>query len=104
MLSKQAAYELGTQLALKEAGLGSLVAGSTLSRDIAGTFGYASESRKEKNDRYRKAIASLAGATAAGVGTGLATDSAGYGALAAPLGGAAAYGLASLLGDRGAKW
>jgi hypothetical protein len=95
------AYELGVQLALRDAGLVKEAAGFG---DIYRTVRHIMDSQEMSEDRKRKALAVLLGAGAAGVGTGLATGSAGYGALAAPLGGAAGYGLASLAGDRGVEW
>ncbi len=99
MLYKQA-YELGVELALRDAELTKEARWGEIPRVINQMI----DAPKEDRDRKVKALATLLGAGAAGVGTGLATDSVGYGALAAPAGGAAGYGLASLLSDRGAKW
>lgn len=96
------AYEAGVRRAFEDAGLLKEAAFSPL-RMISGGLDMARMDDADK-DRKMKALAVLLGAGTAGIGTGIATDSAGYGALAAPLGGAAGYGLASLLSDRGAKW
>jgi len=98
MLKK--AYELGVRAALEDAGLTKEAGTGDFTRALLLPW----TASKEKADREQKALAALLGAGTAGIGTGLATGDAGYGALAAPLGGAAGYGLASLLSNRGTDW